>query len=143
MAERASGRIVIDADPSAVMAVIADFAGYPDWVDGIDHAEVVEEGPQGRAAQVRFHLDAGVIKDDYVLAYDWTGDEQVSWRLVRGRAQKRQHGSYRLEPHDGGTEVVYELAIETAVPIPGLIRRRAEKRIIDTALRGLKRRVES
>jgi carbon monoxide dehydrogenase subunit G len=143
VAERASGRITVEAEPAAVMAVIADFPAYPDWASGIRRADVLAAGANGRAREVRFQLDAGVLRDEYTLAYEWAGDERVSWRLVDGRAQKSQRGSYRLEPVDGGTDVHYELAIEAAVPMPGIVRRRAEKRIIDTALRGLKRRVEA
>jgi hypothetical protein len=35
------------------------------------------------------------------------------------------------------------LAVEVSVPIIGMLRRKAEKVIIDTALKGLRRRVES
>ena len=37
----------------------------------------------------------------------------------------------------------HELAIELVVPLPGFIKRRAEGKIIGTALRELKRKVES
>jgi ribosome-associated toxin RatA of RatAB toxin-antitoxin module len=143
MADQASSRIVIVADKSAIMNVIADFPAYPEWAGYMKTAEVVEDGPGGRAKQVRFVLDAGVIKDDYVLAYDWSGDDEVSWRLVKGNVLKDMDGTYALtDAGDGQTEVTYRLAVDLKIPMIGLIRRKAEKVIIDTALKELKKRVE-
>ncbi len=125
------------------MAVIADFPAYPQWAGQVKAAEVLETGEDGRATRVRFVLDAGVISDEYVLGYDWTGDAGVSWRIVdAGRMVSGLTGSYRLTENGGGTEVTYDLAVDLKVPMIGMIKRKAEKVIVDTALKGLKRRVE-
>lgn len=145
MADRANASITIDAPAAAVLDVIADFAAYPQWATQIRRVEILKTDPDGRASQVRMAVDAGVLRDDYVLAYSWLPDTGgVSWQLVRGQMQKAQQGSYTLRA-DGPdrTEVRYELAIDLAVPLPGLIKRKAENMIIKTALSGLKKRVES
>ena len=87
-------------------------------------------------------LDAGAVKDDYVLEYTWTGDSKVTWTLVRGQMQKRNDGSYSLTEIDGGTEVTYSITIDLSIPMLGMIKRKAEKVILDTALKELKKRVE-
>jgi Polyketide cyclase / dehydrase and lipid transport len=144
MTQRTSARITVAAEGATVMAVIADFASYPQWATGVRNASVIETGPDDRALQVRFSLDAGVIKDSYVLAYHWDGDTAVSWQLAEpGSVVTEMSGAYLLSCHDGSTTVSYELAVGTRVPLPGLIRRRAERTIIDTALKGLKARAES
>ncbi|HET8717197.1 MAG TPA: SRPBCC family protein [Nocardioidaceae bacterium] len=143
MADQTTSSIVIGAAPAAVMAVIADFDAYPAWVQGVKKAEVVEPGADGRAEQVYFELDASPIKDQYTLAYDWHGDEAVTWQLVDGRMLKAMDGAYELAEADAGTEVTYRLAVDIAVPMIGMLRRKAEKVIIDNALKGLKKRVES
>src|SRR6478752_335872 len=102
MADQTTSSIVIDAPPSAVMDVIADFPSYPTWAKGVSTAEVVSEFADGRAEKVFFKLDVSPIKDEYTLVYVWSGDEQVTWELDKG-----------------------------------------EKLLIDTALKGLKKRVES
>ena len=125
------------------MAVIADFAAYPQWASGVRAAEVLAAGPGGRADRVRFTLDAGVIRDSYVLAYTWHDDEEVYWELAeRGTAVTEMSGAYLLTETGAGTEVTYQLAVGLAVPMPGPLRRRAEKTIIDTALKGLRSRAE-
>jgi ribosome-associated toxin RatA of RatAB toxin-antitoxin module len=142
MADQSTQSIVVDAPPSDVMAVIADFPSYPEWVAAAKQVEVVEDGDDGRARQVHFVLDAGAVKDDYVLEYTWDGDRKVSWTLVKGQMQKRNDGSYTLEEQDGRTEVTYSITIDLSIPMLGMIKRKAEKVILDTALKELKKRVE-
>ena len=143
MADQSTQSIVIDAPAAAVMAVIADFPAYPSWVSAAKQVEVLEPGPGGRARQVHFVLDAGAVKDDYVLDYTWDGDRRVDWTLVRGQMQKKQDGSYVLAESAGSTTVTYTIAIDLTIPMLGLIKRKAEKVILDTALKELKKRVEA
>jgi hypothetical protein len=143
MADESTQSIVIDATPERIMAVIANFVDYPEWTNAVKHNEVLDAGDGGRAKRVRFVLDAGVVKDEYVLAYQWADDGlAVSWELVKGQMQKAQQGSYRLEPRNASTTVTYTLAVQLSIPMIGLFRRKAEKMIMDTALKELKRRVE-
>ncbi|KUL37789.1 cyclase [Streptomyces sp. NRRL F-4489] len=144
MAEHTSSNITIEAAPAEVMAVIADFDRYPEWTGEVKQAEILETDDQGRARKVRLVLDAGAIKDDHTLAYTWTGGDEVSWSLVKSQMLRALDGSYRLTPLDGGTrtEVTYQLTVDVKIPMLGMIKRKAEKVIIDRALAGLKKRVE-
>lgn len=144
MAEHTRSSITIEATPAEVMAVIADFAGYPEWTGEVKKAEIVAEGEGGRAAQVRLLFDAGAIRDDQVLAYVWEGDREVRWSLVESQMLRSLDGAYTLTPLAGGrTEVTYRLTLDVKIPLLGMMKRKAEKVIIDRALPGLKKRVES
>ncbi|QKV95428.1 SRPBCC family protein [Streptomyces sp. NA02950] len=145
MAEHTSSSITIDAAPADVMEVIADFDRYPEWSGEVKEADILTKDDRGRAEQVRMVLDAGAIKDDYTLAYTWTGANEVSWSLVKSQMLRALDGSYRLAPVDGGkrTEVTYQLTVDVKIPMLGMIKRKAEKVIIDRALAGLKKRVEN
>ncbi|MEU2288909.1 SRPBCC family protein [Streptomyces sp. NPDC013178] len=144
MAEHTSSSITIEAAPADVMAVIADFARYPDWTGEVKEAEVLATDAAGRAEQVRLVMDAGAIKDDQTLAYTWTGANEVSWTLVKSQMLRSLDGSYILKPAGvGSTEVTYQLTVDVKIPMLGMIKRKAEKVIIDRALDGLKKRVES
>jgi Polyketide cyclase / dehydrase and lipid transport len=144
MSDRTSSSTVVGAPRSTVLAVIADFPAYPEWAGAVKSAEVTEPGPDGRARRVRFVLDAGVIRDTYVLVYDWAADSQVSWRLAEPTTVlSALTGSYLLADRDAGTEVTYELTVGVRIPMMGILKRRAEKMIIDTALKGLKKRAEN
>ena len=142
MADLASSTITISAPPDAVLAVIADIDRYPEWTGQIMSAEVLERDDAGRPRSARFVMDAGVLKDEYVLQYDWTATG-VAWHLVgTSTVQKSQVGSYALAPQGTGTEVTYALAVDIAMPMLGMFKRKAEKMIMDSALKELKKRVE-
>jgi ribosome-associated toxin RatA of RatAB toxin-antitoxin module len=143
MADQTTSSITIAADAAEVMAVIADFPSYPLWTGQVKRADVVEAGPDGRARRVHFLLDAGAIKDEYTLAYTWDADREVRWTLdEEGTLLRALDGSYVLTPAPGGmTEVAYRLTVDLKIPMIGLIQRKAEKVIVDTALKELDRRV--
>jgi hypothetical protein len=143
MADRTSSTIVIKGGRPEITAVIADLEGYPEWAGGIRGVEVLEARPDGRPARVRMTIDAGPIKDTIGLSYEWDGEDGVRWTLVeKGNVVTSLRGSYRLVERDGGTEVTYELAVDSRLPMIGMVKRKGEKMIIDSALKGLKRHVE-
>ena len=144
MAEQTTSSIVVDAPPAAVMAAIADFPAYPEWAKGVTRAEVQATGPDGRAERVYFQLEVPPISDEYTLAYRWDDDREVTWSLVEGKMLRALDGAYTLRDlGNGSTEVVYKLALDLSIPLIGMLKRRGEKILIDTALKGLKSRVES
>ena len=148
MADRTESRITVDAAPSDVLAVIRDFESYPEWTGAVKRA-TVERDDDGWPQEVAFVLDAGVIKDAYTLAYEWDvaqdGTGMVSWTLVRAEQLLRGlDGSYHLAAGPkGGTEVTYRLTVDVKIPMLGLLKRKAEKGIIETALTELKKRAEA
>lgn len=141
---RTTSDIVIDAKPASIMAVIADFPAYPAWATGMKSVEIIDSGTGGRAREVRFDLEAMPIHDTYTLVYTWRDDTQVTWKLSEsGQMLRSMDGAYTLEPnHDGGTRVTYQLSVDVSIPLLGLLKRKAEKVVIDSALKGLKARVE-
>jgi ribosome-associated toxin RatA of RatAB toxin-antitoxin module len=142
VAEQTHSSIAIAADPVSIMAVIADVETYPDWIAGIDRAEAHGTDDRGRPLSATFHGTLGLVKDSYTVAYDWQ-DTEVSWHLTAGEALRDLHGTYRCTPGtDGRTEVEYRLDVELAIPVVSMLRRRGEKIIVDSALKGLKKRVE-
>jgi hypothetical protein len=144
MGDRTTASISVAAPRADVMAVIADFAAYPEWASAVRSAEVIGRGQGGRASLVRFGLDAGLIKDSYVLSYDWDGEDGVRWDLAEpGSVITALNGGYLLAESGAGTNVTYDLAVDVRIPMPGMLKRRAEKTIIDTALKGLRDRAEA
>jgi ribosome-associated toxin RatA of RatAB toxin-antitoxin module len=146
MADSSTQSIVIAAPPEQVIEVICDFAAYPEWVTATKSVEVLEEYEDGYASQVRFGLDAGVVADEYTLAYEYAEDiSRIEWHLVEpSKMQKAQDGSYDIiDNGDGTCTVTYTLAVELAIGMLGMFKRKAEKMIMEAALTELKKRVES
>lgn len=144
MAERTEGSIVIDADPAKVMAAIADYEAYPEWSSEMRSAKILERDDAGRGSKVHFEVSAGPIKAEYTLAYAYHADDAgVSWTFVEGKNLRDLSGEYELQQQGEKTKVTYRLRVDTTIPMLGFMKRQAEKRIIDVALKGLKKRVES
>ena len=141
MADQTSASVEIAAPVDQILAVIADFESYPEWVDWITAATVLTV-EQSRPRTVRMRLEHPFVRDEYVVEFDWQTDG-VTWQLVEGGFLQRMDGSYRLVQHDGGTRVTYTLAVAVNLPMIGMVKRKAEKTIVDGALQGLKKRVEN
>ena len=143
MPDKTVSTTFVKAPRETVMSVIADIPAYPQWADGVKAAEVAEAGQDGLPLRVRLVVDAGFLKDRVDLLYAWQSDTRVSWELTGPSSLLSSlTGGYVLAPHQGGTEVTYELTMSLRVPIIGILRRRAEKMITDGALNGLKSQAE-
>jgi Polyketide cyclase / dehydrase and lipid transport len=144
MAERTESELEIHADPSLILAVIADIGAYPHWCPGVQSAWVIDEFPDGRPRDVEMIFDSGPIQDTHRYRYDSWSDRDVKWHLTTGDTVTGLWGRYNCRIVDSGLTVVnYRLAMDLSVPIIGALKRRAERVIVRTALKGLKERVES
>ena len=144
MAEGTVDSIEIKATPAQVFAVAADLAGYKDWATGIKNVEVLETDADGRPARASFVVDVMIREISYSLTYSYDEPNSMSWVAEESPDIKELEGSYTFtDVGDGLTEVVYALKVEPAFLIPGFLRRQAEKQLVGTALRGLRKRVES
>jgi ribosome-associated toxin RatA of RatAB toxin-antitoxin module len=144
VADKTAQTIYIEADPGTVMDVIADIGSYPEWIAEYKEAEVLEADEDGYPKTARMVLDAAVLKDTMVLSYDWPPDRgSVTWSLVSSSLLRSLEGAYRLSPKGSGTDVTYELSVDLIIPMIGLLKRKAERRLTDSALKDLKKRAEA
>lgn len=143
MSDAVHDSIRVQAPPPAVMDVITDIEAYPSWQDEIKAAEVLATDAQGRPLRARFTVDAKVFQTTYTLGYRYD-DDSVAWELEEGDQLEELIGAYHVrDAGDGTTDVAYELTVVPRIRLPGLVRRQAAKRIVDGALKGMKRRVEA
>ncbi|HLH47063.1 MAG TPA: SRPBCC family protein [Acidimicrobiales bacterium] len=144
MAERATEHMSVSAAPERCFAVAADIERYPEWAADIKEVTVRERDAEGRPTLVSFRAAAFGRSTTYTLAYDYAEAPKVlSWRQTEGDITAKLDGTYVFEAADTGTEVTYHLEVELRVPIPGFIKMRAASRIMTTAMRQLKARIES
>jgi ribosome-associated toxin RatA of RatAB toxin-antitoxin module len=145
--DQASQRTIIAAAPEVVFAAAVDFERYPEWARDIKTATVETRDDQGRGVEVTFRAAAMGRSTSYTLRYDYgAAPGRLGWVLARGDIMRRLDGAYTfvaLADDPESTEVVYGLTVDLVVPLPGFVKRRAEARIMHTALRELKSRVES
>jgi uncharacterized protein YndB with AHSA1/START domain len=146
MSDNARETVVVNAPIKVCFDTLVDFERYPEWAGDLKQAVVIERDSEGRAEVVEFRAAAMGRSTTYRLRYDYTdAPHRLSWRLESGDLQRELDGAYELREHDddGSTEVVYELSVDLLHPIPGFVKRRAEARILKTALTDLKALIES
>ena len=145
MAEHATEHMNVAADPQRCIEVALDFEQYPSWAPDIKEAAVIARDDRGRGTKVSFRAAAMGRSASYVLAYTYSDDNRlISWTLLEGDIMRALDGSYSFaNGPDDSTDITYHLTVELVVPIPGFVRRRAEGKIMGTALRELKLRAES
>jgi uncharacterized membrane protein len=142
MADSVSDSIDIAASAEEIFAVATDLEKYPEWNANIKKVEVKESDGEGRPTKVWMQVDAKIKTVSYTLAYDYSGaPESFSWDLVEGDV-KELSGSYEFDEFDDVTEVRYETRVDPGFPMPGMIKRQAQKQIVKGALQDLKKRVE-
>ncbi len=135
--------IETSAPPAEAFAVAADVESYTDWASAVKEVEVLETDEDDRAIRVRFVVDGMIKRIQYVLQYEYEPPNLMTWTAEPGPDIEEMQGSYEFnELEDGATEIVYSLAVAPAFSVPGFLRKQAEKQIVTTALRDLKRRVE-
>ncbi|MET0627227.1 MAG: SRPBCC family protein [Acidimicrobiia bacterium] len=143
-ADAAHEEVQIAASPSMCFGIAADFEEYPSWAADVKSVEVLEHAPDGRATRVEYHASALGRSVRYVLAYDFAAAPRAfSWSLVEGDLVRAIDGRYEFEANDGGTLVTYDLRVDLAMPLPGLLKRKAAGMITGAALQGLKRAAEA
>lgn len=143
MADSVKDSIDVEATAEEIFQVATDFDAYPEWNANIKKVEVKETDDEGRATKVWYEVDAKVKTINYTLEYDYSNaPASFSWDLVDGNV-KELSGSYSFDEFDDVTEVEYETRIDPGFPLPGLLKRQAEKQIVKGALADLKKRVES
>jgi uncharacterized membrane protein len=146
MADQATQTIEIAAPSDRVFEVLLDLDAYPTWARDLKGVTVDSRDDEGRALDVTFRAAAMGRSTSYTLRYTYDDDpRRMTWELVRGDITRRIDGSYTLEPVPGAperTSVTYDLTVDLIVPLPGFVKRRAEAKIINAALRELRDHLE-
>ena len=137
-------KVEVSVAPQQVYEVALDIEAYPNWAGGVKSVVITEEDEYGRPAQADFVVDGMVKELGYTLAYDYDYDNGFGWKAIPNDDIRSLEGRYEFnELEGGGCEVVYALKVDPAFKVPGFLRRQAEKQIVGTALRGLKKQAEA
>ncbi|MFO7779088.1 MAG: SRPBCC family protein [Nitriliruptoraceae bacterium] len=143
MGQKVNDTTRIGAHPDVVWNVITELSTYPQWAGGVRDTEVLEENEDGSPHRARFTVDAKVAEINYVIEYRYV-DYDITWHLLEGDTISQLDGEYRLyETEEGGTEVYYALEVDVDLPLPGFMKKRAARTILEQGLSGLKDQAEA
>ena len=145
MAQFSKSVVTIDAPIAAVQKLLFELDKYPEWSTQIKSSEALDRDDQGRVTKVKMSIDAGMMKDRLTLDYDWSqAPNKLSFSLEDADLLTGMDGIYSISSIDEDTtEVTYELEVSLSMPIPAMMRQKAEKATIDAALAQIKSHLEA
>ena len=144
MSSASTSTVSIAASADEVRAVLFDVASYPSWSSSFKSVTVLESDGQGRPTQVSMSVDAGALKDKPTLNYDWSAyPDRLDFSLEDADLLTQMSGAYIVKDNDDETEVTFELTVALSMPVPDIMRTKAEKSTIDLALKQLKEKLEN
>jgi uncharacterized membrane protein len=144
MSSATTSTISITASADEVRAVIFDLASYPSWSTSFKSVTVLESDGQGRPTQVSMSVDAGALKDKPTLNYDWSAyPDRLDFSLEDADLLTQMSGGLIVKDNGDETEVTFELTVALSMPVPDIMRTKAEKSTIDLALKQLKEKLEN
>ena len=144
MTSATTSTVSITASADEVRAVLFDVASYPSWSTSFKSVTVLESDGQGRPTQVSMSVDAGALKDKPTLNYDWSAyPDRLDFSLEDADLLTQMSGAYIVKDNDDETEVTFELTVALSMPVPEIMRTKAEKSTIDLALKQLKEKLEN
>jgi len=144
MSNPTTSTVSISATADDVRAVLFDIANYPTWSTSFKSVTVLANDGEGRATQVKMSVDAGALKDKPTLNYDWSAyPDRLEFSLEDADLLTEMTGSYSVKDNGDETEVTFELTVALSMPVPEMMRTKAEKSTIDLALKQLKEKLEN
>ena len=145
MANFSKSVITIEAPIEQVQKTLFELDKYPEWSTQIKSSEALDRDDQGRVTKVKMSIDAGMMKDRLTLDYDWSqAPSKLSFSMEDADLLTSMDGIYTITSIDADTtEVTYELEVSLSMPIPAMMRQKAEKATIDAALAQLKSHLEA
>ena len=145
MTDLSKSLISIEAPIEVVQKALFELDKYPEWSSQIKSAEALAHDDQGRITKVKMSIDAGMMKDRLTLDYDWSqAPNKLSFSLDEADLLTSMDGVYTITSIDHeNTEVSYELGVSLSMPVPAMMRQKAQKATIDAALSQLKSHLEA
>ncbi len=144
MSSATTATVSIAASAEEVRAVLFDIATYPSWSTSFKSVTVLTSDEQGRPTQVSMSVDAGALKDKPTLNYDWSAyPNRLDFSLEDADLLTQMSGAYIVKDNGDETEVTFELTVALSMPVPDIMRTKAEKSTIDLALKQLKEKLEN
>ena len=145
MSDISTSTVTIQATASEIQEVLSNLPAYPTWSTTIKSVNVIATDDQGRATQVQVSVDAGALKDKPTLNYDWSkAPSRLEFSLEDADLLTEMSGAYIIKDNgDDTTDVTYELTVGLSMPVPAVMRQKAEKSTIDLTLKQLKEKLEN
>lgn len=132
---------IFEASIETIFNVLKDFRSYPEYVEGVDNIEILEETKTHIKAEYSINM---VKKFKYVINVTLEAPHSISWKLESGDLFKKNDGRWNLKKiSENQTEVTYGLDVEFKMLAPKMIVNKLVKSNLPLMMKSFKERAEN
>lgn len=137
-----SKTVEVDASAESIMAIVADFESYPEWNEEIKGCWVLARYDDGRASQLRLDVTVQGMAGTFITAVYYPSENEIYTVLQQGDHFEKQEQRFSVVPTGDTTLLTVDLDVETKLPIPAMMVKKAVSDTLDYLAGNLKDRAE-
>lgn len=124
------------------MAIVADFESYPEWNEEIKGCWVLARYEDGRPSQLRLDVTVQGQSGTFITAVYYPAENQIYTVLQQGEFFEKQEQRFSVVPMGATSLLTVDFEVETKLPIPGPMVKKAIGDTLDYLADNLKTRAE-
>lgn len=137
-----SKTVEIAAPAETIMAIVADFEAYPEWNEEIKGCWVLARYEDGRPSQLRLDVTVQGQSGTFITAVYYPAENQIYTVLQQGEFFEKQEQRFSVVPMGATSLLTVDFDVETKLPIPAMMVKKAIGDTLDYLADNLKTRAE-
>ncbi len=137
-----SKTVEVAASAEAIMAIVADFESYPLWNEEIKGCWVLARYEDGRPSQLRLDVVIQGQAGTFITAVYYPGESQIYTVLQQGDHFDKQEQKFSVVAMGATSLLTVDLDVETKLPFPKPMVKKAIGDTLDYLADNLKARAE-
>jgi len=137
-----SKTVEVAASAEAIMGIVADFESYPLWNEEVKGCWVLAHYDDGRPSQLRLDVVVSGQSGTFITAVYYPAENQIQTVLQQGDHLDKQEQKFSVVPIGATSLLTVDLDVETKLPIPAQMVKKAIGDMLDYLAGNLKTRAE-
>jgi hypothetical protein len=137
-----SKTVEVAASDEVIMGIVADFESYPVWNEEVKGCWVLARYDDGRPSQLRLDVVVAGQSGTFITAVYYPAENQIQTVLQQGDHLSKQEQKFAVVPMGGTSLLTVDLDVETKLPIPSQMVKKAVGDMLDYLAGNLKGRAE-
>jgi uncharacterized membrane protein len=138
-----SKTVEVNAHATTILAIVADFEGYPQWNDEVNAVYVLARYNDGRPSQLRIDTEIQGQQRTYIQAVYYPAPTQIQTVMQQGELFTKQHQLFSVVEMGPSSLLSVDMDVEISVPgVPALMVKKLVNDALDHLAGNLKIRAE-
>ena len=137
-----SKTLEVAAPAEAILGIVADFEAYPQWNPEIKGCWILARYEDGRPSQLRLDVEVQGQAGTFITAVYYPAESQIQTVLQQGDLFDKQEQLFSVVAMGPVSLLTVDFDIETKLPIPKVMVKKAIADTLDYLAENLKTRAE-